>query len=140
MTDSADRQGTMNYRRLKYFLTVAEEGHFGRAAARLRIAQPPLSQQIQKFEAELGVTLFHRRPGRPIELTDAGRILVREGSQALAQADRAAEAARRAASGEIGHLRIGFAPSVAIDTLPPLVRTFATHSPGVGLALHELQS
>jgi DNA-binding transcriptional LysR family regulator len=130
----------MDYRRLKYFVVVAQELHFRRAAARLHIAQPPLSQQIRKLEAELGVDLFHRERGRAIQLTDAGRALVIAGRRALEHADFAEEAARRAGRGEEGHLRIGFAPSAAIDVLPRIVRTFATRSPRITISLFELQS
>jgi DNA-binding transcriptional LysR family regulator len=130
----------MDYRRLRYFLVVAQELHFGRAAARLHMAQPPLSQQIHKLELELGVELFHRERGRPIQLTDAGRALLVEGGRAIERADFAAEAARRAGRGEEGHLRIGFAPSAAIDVLPRIVREFASRSPKTTISLFEMQS
>lgn len=130
----------MNLRRLYYFLVVAEELHFGRAAIRLRIAQPALTQQIKKLEQELGVDLLHRERGRSTELTNAGMALVQEGRRALAYAEQAADAAKRAGRGEVGFLRLGFAPSSAIDVFPRLVRTFKKRSPNVHLELVELQS
>jgi DNA-binding transcriptional LysR family regulator len=130
----------MDYRRLRYFLVLAEELHFGRAAARLNMAQPPLSQQIRKLENELGVELLHRERGRPVELTDAGQALLHEGRRALVQAERAASAAQRAGRGEVGHLRVGFAPSAAIDVLPNIVRAFTARFSAIGLSLIELES
>src|SRR5262245_49929242 len=97
----------MELRHLRYFATVAEELHFSRAAARLRIAQPPLSQQIRRLEEELGVTLFNRTRRR-VELTHAGREFLREAQSVLALAERAVRTARRASRGEIGRLAIGF--------------------------------
>ena len=93
-------------RLLKYFAAVAEERHFGRAAERLHLAQPPLSQQIRKLEHQLGVELIDRSR-RPIELTDAGDALYKEATLALAHGERAFAAARRAVRGHLGHLRIG---------------------------------
>lgn len=104
------------------------------------MAQPPLSQQIHKLEAELGVELFRRQPGRAIQLTDAGYALLVSGRRALEHADFAAEAARRAGRGEEGHLRIGFAPSAAITVLPRIILEFATRWPGITISLSELQS
>src|SRR5438876_1180354 len=100
-------------RLLRYFVTVAEERHFGRAAQRLHIAQPPLSQQIQKLERQLGTELIDRSR-RPIELTDSGRALFDEARLALTHAERAFAAARRAATGQLGQLRIG-ALQAAVD-------------------------
>src|SRR5687768_5573762 len=94
-------------RHLRYFLAVAEELHFGRAAQRIPIAQPALSQQIQRLEREIGVELFHRTKRR-VELSAAGEAMVRPARQTLADAAATVEAAQRAAQGEIGHLTIGF--------------------------------
>src|SRR5215469_10945904 len=94
-------------RHLRYFVAVAEEGHITRAARRLGIQQPPLSQQIRGLEHELGVQLFHRRP-RGVELTDAGRALLTDARAILALVDRAVAAARQTALGRRGRIAVGF--------------------------------
>jgi DNA-binding transcriptional LysR family regulator len=124
-------------RHLRYFLGVAEELHFTRAAERLRIAQPALSQQIRKLEREIGVDLF-RRTQRRVELTAAGQAMTGPARQCLAEAARAVETARRTARGEIGHLRIGFIESAAMTFVPMAVRRFRAAHPQVGLTLREL--
>ena len=93
----------MELRHLRYFVTVAEELHFGRAAERLFISQPPLSQQIQQLEREIGVSLF-LRTSRSVKLTPAGEIFLRDARQILADVERAVSAAKRAARGEEGWL------------------------------------
>ena len=92
---------SMDLRRLRYFVAVAEERSVGRAAERLRMAQPPLSVQIRKLEAEIGVELFSRK-GRNIKLTDAGRLFLERARQTLAHANQSIALARQAANGEIG--------------------------------------
>jgi DNA-binding transcriptional LysR family regulator len=124
-------------RHLRYFLAVAEELHFGRAAASLGIAQPPLSQQIRKLEEELGVELFHRSKRR-VELSPAGEAMVPFARQALADTSAGIEAARRAARGEIGTLSVGFIESAARTLVPSAVRRFRAAHPEVGLRLREL--
>ena len=124
-------------RHLRYFLAVAEDLHFSQAAERLQIAQPALSQQIRKLEAEIGVALFHRTK-RHVELSAAGQAMVRPARQALAEASAAVEAAQRAARGETGHLRIGFIESAAMTFVPRAVRRFSSDHPDVGLSLSEL--
>jgi DNA-binding transcriptional LysR family regulator len=124
-------------RHLRYFVAVAEELHFSRAAARLRIAQPALSQQIRRLEQELGVALFNRTK-RHVELTPAGRALLEEGGRVLAQAERAARTAQRAARGEIGPLAIGFTPSADLDILPRVLRRWHARFPDVEIVLHSL--
>src|SRR6185503_8042442 len=100
----------LELRHLRYFVAVAEELHFGRAARRLGIAQPPLSLQIQRLEAELGVSLFDRT-SRRVELTAAGRALLSEGKRVIEDFHSATDAARRAARGETGSLSVAFAAS-----------------------------
>jgi DNA-binding transcriptional LysR family regulator len=126
----------MELRHLHYFVAVAEELHFGRAARRLLIAQPPLSQQIQKLEEELGVQLF-RRTKRRVELTEAGQVFLQEARQALAQVEQAVIAVRRASGGEIGRLTVGFVGSASYEILPALIRRFHERFPDVELVLRE---
>lgn len=127
----------MELRHLRYFLAVAEELHFGRAALRVRIAQPPLSQQIRKLERELGVALFNRSKRR-VELTPAGRAFQEEARRVLALAERAARTAQRAGRGETGNLAIGFVPSADLDVLPRVLRAWRTRFPNVEFELHSL--
>ena len=109
----------MELRHLRYFVAVAEERHFGRAAERLHIAQPPLSQQIRRFEAELGEPLLYRTT-RSVELAPAGEVLLERAREILAAVDSAVEDARRAARGEYGRLAIGFTGSSTYALLPSL--------------------
>ena len=127
----------MELRHFRYFVAVAEELHFGRAAARLHLAQPPLSRQIHQLEAELGVQLF-TRTRRRIQLTPAGAVFLAEARRALAQADQAVAAARRAAQGEHALLRVGFIGAASYSILPAIVRAFRERCPTVGLTLHEM--
>ena len=129
---------TPDLRQLRYFLAVAEELHFGRAAERIGIAQPPLTQQIQKLEALLGCRLFER--GRPTALTEAGSALLEETRRLLPQVDRALESARRAARGETGKLHIGAPPSVMLSALPSAIRKYRGLYPAVEFTLRELST
>ena len=124
-------------RHLRYFVAVAEELHFGRAARRLGITQPPLSLQIQRLEANLGVTLFERT-NRRVQLTAAGRTLLEEGRHLIADFTSVADAARRAARGETGCLTVAFAASVMHMALPRIIQSFRGQFPGVRLELREL--
>jgi DNA-binding transcriptional LysR family regulator len=117
-------------RHLHYFVTVAEERHFGRAAARLHMAQPPLSQQIRRLEAELGIELFTRTTRR-VDLTEAGAAYLERARAILASVDDAAEDARRVAAGAVGHLTIGCVGSATYSLLPALSRKLAEELPGV---------
>jgi DNA-binding transcriptional LysR family regulator len=126
-------------RHLRYFLAVAEELHFGRAALRLGIAQPPLSQQIRKLEQELRVELFHRTKRR-VALTDAGRTLLDEARTILLQTERAAQAAQRSQRGEMGGLAVAFVPWAEFVFLPAIVRTFGKQHPNVQLQALELNA
>jgi len=120
----------MDLRHLRYFVAVAEERHFGRAAARLHMAQPPLSQQIRQLETELGVELFHRTTRR-VDLTDAGRAYLLRATAILADVDDAAHEARRVAAGAVGHLTIGCVGSATYSLLPALSRRLCAELPGV---------
>src|SRR5689334_5740766 len=127
----------MELRHLRYFLAVAEELHFGRAATRLGIAQPPLSQQIRQLEQELGATLLNRTKRR-VELTPAGRAFLEHTRQILAETERAKRVARRAGRGEIGRLAIGFVSSADLDVLPRVLRAWRERFPDVEVELHAL--
>jgi len=129
----------MELRHLRYFVTVAEELHFGRAAARLFIAQPPLSQQIQQLERELGVALF-ARTSRRVSLTAAGEALLPRARSILDAVGEASEAARRAEQGDTGWLGIGFASSATYDLLPDILRAFREAYPAVALTLREINA
>jgi len=124
-------------RRLRYFVAVAEELHFGRAARRLNVSQPPLSVQIRTLEREIGTPLLIRTQRR-VELTEAGRVLLEEARRLLDQAEAAVVHARRAAEGAVGRLAIGFVSTVDYSILPPLVRRFRQKHPGIALKLLEL--
>jgi DNA-binding transcriptional LysR family regulator len=127
----------MELRHLRYFVAVAEEGHVTRAAERLGIQQPPLSQQIQALERELDVQLFRRKP-RGVELTPAGRALFDEACAILARADEAIAATKRAAQGETGRIGIGFTSSASFHPfVPRVIRAFREAHPLVALALEE---
>ncbi|MEI5526014.1 LysR family transcriptional regulator [Streptomyces brasiliscabiei] len=119
------------------FVVLAEELHFGRAAGRLGIAQPPLSQQIRRLEDKVGHALFSRGPGG-ITLTPAGRELLPAARQALGGLADGLAAARDAGSGRAGRLRIGFAASLALTVLPGLLRAFREGFPGVALDIQEM--
>jgi len=130
----------MELRHLRYFVAVAEELHFHRAAARLHISQPPLSQQIRALEQELGVVLLERNRRR-VELTAAGASFLAAARAILEAVDRAAETARRVAAGEVGSLSLGFVGSAMFGpTLPAILRDFASRHPDVELQLRELQT
>jgi DNA-binding transcriptional LysR family regulator len=127
----------MELRHIRYFLAVAEERNFTRAAARVGIGQPPLSQQIKDLEAEVGAALFHRIP-QGAELTDAGRAFLDHVRAIPPQAERAIRAARRAARGEIGSLRVGYTGSAPFNPIVTgAIRAFKRAYPDVDLLLEE---
>ncbi|RCJ25283.1 LysR family transcriptional regulator [Nostoc sp. ATCC 43529] len=128
----------MELRHLRYFIAVAEELHFSKAAERLHIAQPPLSQQIQQLEAQLGVELFHRKTKRQVQLTEAGQVFLQEAYQLLAQLQKAIELTQKIGRGEKGQLRIGFTSLVTYNLLPVILRQFREQFPEVELILQEL--
>ncbi|MEG4227426.1 LysR family transcriptional regulator [Microcoleus sp. N9_B2] len=127
----------MELRHLRYFIAVAEELNFTRAAEKLHIAQPPLSQQIQHLEAELGFQLF-RRTKRTVVLTEAGQLFFEESQKILQQVDRAIQLGRQTSRGELGQLTIGFVSSAAHNVVPAILQAFRTRCPAVKLELHEL--
>lgn len=130
----------MDLRQFRYFVAVAEELHFTRAAARLNIGQPPLSLQIQVIERELGVTLL-KRTRRNVELTPAGHLFLKEARLTLLQAERAVQTVTRAAKGEMGTLRLSFITSVAlVEVFPGAVRAFRNAMPDVHLELKSQSS
>lgn len=129
----------MELRHLRYFVAVADELHFGRAAARLHMAQPPLSQQIRQLEAELGFALFVRAHRR-IRLTEAGRTFLAGARAVLDRAEQATADAQRVARGETGALAVGFVASATYGLVPSLFRAFRRRHPGVALALSELST
>jgi DNA-binding transcriptional LysR family regulator len=127
----------MELRHLRYFVAVAEELHFGRAAKRLHLAQPALSQQIKQLEKELGVLLLSRTK-RSVALTDPGRAFLAEARRTLDSADQAVRAARRAARGEIGTLRVGYVDLATWLGFPAILRRFRQEFPSVDVTLVEL--
>jgi DNA-binding transcriptional LysR family regulator len=125
-------------RRFRYFVNLAEELHFGRAAAALGISQPPLSQQIRLLEDELGVQLFERN-SRRVVLTLAGQLFLEPARQAIAQADHAVTIGRRAAQGEVGALAIGFnATAPLVPQVSAAIHRFRQAYPDVALSLSEV--
>jgi DNA-binding transcriptional LysR family regulator len=127
----------MELRHIRYFLAVAEEMNFTRAAKKVGIGQPPLSQQIRSLEEEFGAPLFRRVP-RGVELTDSGKAFLPEAQTILAQAERAKKIAQRGARGELGSLRLGFTGSAAFTQMVrDAIRVFRTHYPNVELTLEE---
>jgi len=126
-------------RALKAFVVVAEELHFGRAARRLHLSQPPLSQQIRQLEQEVGATLFTRTT-RSVQLTPAGRLLFDRARQLLADADAAVRGAQRLARGEAGRMTLGFTHSTVYAVLPRALQVFRARYPDVELELKQLTS
>lgn len=127
----------MELRHLRYFVAVAEEAHITRAAERLGIQQPPLSQQIRALERELDVQLFRRKP-RGVELTDAGQAFLERARAILDQVERAFATTRRTARGEQGRVVVGFTSSAPFHPfVPRVIRAFREISPLVSLVLEE---
>jgi DNA-binding transcriptional LysR family regulator len=128
----------MELRHLRYFMAVAEELNFGRAAIRLRISQPPLSQQIRQLEEELGVRLFDRTK-RQVKLTEAGKRIVLEAQQILGQVDRFVSLASRAGEGTIGRLNVA-GQAVLNEVMVQTLRIFAKEYPSVHIQLHFMNT
>jgi DNA-binding transcriptional LysR family regulator len=129
----------MEFQQLRYFVMVAEELHFGRAADRLHITQPALSKQIAKLEKEIGVALLIRTK-RTVQLTSAGQVLLEQAKQLLFQTDAAVQLTRRTAHGEVGHLTIGFTETATYTVLPKLMQVFRHTHPNVELTMLELST
>src|SRR5580658_10224482 len=130
----------MDLRRIRYFVAVAEELNFTRAAARLHIAQPPLSTQIKTLEEELGAQLFERDK-RHVYLTQAGRHFLDSARGILASVAAAGKEVSSAASGAIGRLHFGYTASAMFtELLPAAIRAFKTESPHVVLSVSEMTS
>jgi len=126
----------MELRHLRYFVAVATELHFGRAARKLHISQPPLSQQIRALETELGVTLLNRTR-RHVSLTRAGVAFLQDAREILDRSEQAVLTARRAERGEIGELAVGFISVADYNLLPLVLREFRRRYPLVALSLKE---
>ncbi len=127
----------MELRHLRYFVAVAEEGHITRAARRLGLQQPPLSQQIQALESELDVRLFRRLP-RGVALTEAGRAFLEDARAILDRVDLAVSATQRTARGERGRIAVGFTSSASFHPfVPRVIRSYRDTYPLVSLALEE---
>jgi hypothetical protein len=127
----------MELRHLRYFIAIAEELSFSKAAVRLHISQPPLSQQILDLERELGVRLFDRGP-RKVKLTHAGEAFLSEARATLSQAGKAALTAQRADRGEVGQLQIGYLTSATNASFAAIIRSFRRHHPHVALELQDM--
>jgi DNA-binding transcriptional LysR family regulator len=127
----------IDIRLLRYFIAVAETGHMTRAAERLGIGQPPLSQQIRVLETQLGVTLFERLP-RGMALTDAGQAFLGDAYEVVHKLDQAVDDVRRVAAGVKGRLSVGFTSSAALHPfVPTVIRAFRRDAPAVSLMLDE---
>lgn len=130
---------SMELRHLRYFVAVAEEQNVTRAAARLRVSQPPLTRQIHDLEAELGVALF-TRSGKRIRLTEAGRVFLEEVRASLQRVEEAVQAVRAVAAGADGELHLGYAPTPTLEILPRILKALHQHLPGVRVILHDHSS
>ena len=126
----------MELRHLRYFIAVADELSFSRAAEKLHIAQPPLSQQIQALETELGVRLFDRQ-SRPLRITQAGQVFLSEARVTLEKLEQAVTTTQLVHQGKLGYLTVGFTSSMANGILPTIMRTFQQEYPNVKLILRE---
>ncbi|WP_363318121.1 LysR family transcriptional regulator [Bradyrhizobium sp.] len=133
------RDDAMDLRRLTYFVAVAEELHFGRAASRLGIAQPPLSRQIAQLEADLGVQLFDRSRSQ-IRLTQAGAVLLDRAREILDRLERTQREVKRIGEGVSGRLRIAFVGSATYGVLPNVIKMFRSAYPDVELALSAMNN
>lgn len=129
----------ITFRQLQYFLALAEELHFGRAAQKLHISQPPLSASLKQLEAELGYPLMERT-NRSVRLTDAGAVFADHAARILGQLDQARALTDRAAKGASGRLAVAFVPSMLFRNLPAMLRRFQESHPDVELLLSEMNT
>lgn len=127
----------MDFRQLKYFIAVAEEGHIGRAARKLHISQPPLTRQIKQIEEELGVTLFLRTP-KGMELTPVGNIFLEEANNIKLLFEKATERTLQAAQGKLGRLDVAIFGSGILDAIPKILLSFKENHPDVRVVLHQM--
>jgi DNA-binding transcriptional LysR family regulator len=130
-------ENLIDTRRLAYFVVVAEELHFTRAAERLHMAQPPLSYQIQRLEQELGVQLFERNHHQ-VQLTEAGKILYDEARRLFGQMEQTVRLVQKTGLGNAGLLTLGFVPSASNSALPPILKAFQRQFPEIRLFLKEM--
>lgn len=126
----------MELRHLKYFQAVAEELHFGKAAARLKMAQPPLSLQIRQLEEEIGVPLFLRTK-RSVELTEEGKVLLEKVYPLFENLEKAIETVKMVSRGEVGEIVIGFIATAAYDILPTIIKHYRNQYPGIHVVLKQ---
>ncbi|MGC8508974.1 MAG: LysR substrate-binding domain-containing protein [Thiomonas sp.] len=127
----------MELRQLRYFITIAEQGSFSRAAERLHVSQPPLSTQIKALEDELGARLLERS-NRGVALTPSGAAFFEDIRSVLAQLEHAVGRVRQCERGDVGTLSIGFVSIADFGILPPTLKSFRAHYPQVDVQLHEL--
>src|SRR5689334_1286904 len=129
----------MELRHLRYFIAVAEEENITRAAERLHVSQPPLSRQIRDLEEELGAALFERT-AKSVRLTDVGRIFLTEARAVLERAQQARAVVRAITDGKQGEIHVGYAPSLTVQLLPPVLREYQESYPNVRVVLHDLST
>lgn len=127
----------MKFHQLEYFIAVAEELHFGKAADRLNISQPPLSQQIKKLEDNLNIKLFNRTKRR-VELTNAGQLFLQDAYKILEQVDLATDKLKQSEDGEIGELVLGYSSYSIFDILPMILKEFYKEYPKINLKLRHM--
>src|SRR3546814_831615 len=129
----------LSLRLLRHFIAVAEERHFGRAAERLNMTQPPLSQQKKRLEERLEVSLFERTT-RSVQLTPAGKVLLKQGRQLIADSDELELSVRRAAQGKAGSLVISFVNTASYEVLPRSIAAYRERYADLDLALKTMSS
>jgi DNA-binding transcriptional LysR family regulator len=131
------QKGRMNFRQIKYFIAVAQELNFGRAALALNISQPPLTRQIQQLEEEIGAPLFDRTP-KGVTLTQAGELLLQEATNIQSLVEQATERTQRAGQGKLGRIDVAIFGSGILDVIPKLLLRFRTDYPDVNIVLHTM--